>query len=48
MYMMTISRYGYLDCLTAVKVCREMANPNFGFKLQLQKYEMDKLEKVKQ
>jgi protein-tyrosine phosphatase len=44
MYMMTVSEHSFEECLTAVRACREVANPNFGFRLQLQKYAEGKLK----
>lgn len=46
MYMMTVSDHSFEECLTAVRACREVANPNFGFRLQLQKYGEGKLKDV--
>lgn len=37
-YIMTISTLGFEESLTVVKHCREIANPNFGFKTQMRKY----------
>ena len=36
---MTVSEKSFEECLTAVRACREIANPNFGFRLQLKQYE---------
>lgn len=46
MYIMTVSSLGFKDALKAVKHCRECANPNFGFRMQLQKYEDGPLSAV--
>ena len=46
MYMMTVSEHSFEECLAAVRMCREVANPNFGFRLQLQKYAEGKLKQV--
>ena len=44
---MTISEHNFEECLTAVRACREIANPNYGFRMQLKKYEEGKLKEVK-
>ena len=46
MYIMTVSTLGFEEALTVVQYCREMANPNFGFRMQLRKYSETKLEEV--
>ncbi|XP_064393396.1 dual specificity protein phosphatase 22-B-like [Halichondria panicea] len=43
MYLMTVSSLGFQDALMVVKHCREIANPNFGFRLQLKQYEEEQL-----
>ena len=45
-YMMTVSEFNFEECLTAVRACREVANPNYGFRLQLKQYEEGKMAKV--
>ncbi|XP_041454824.1 dual specificity protein phosphatase 22-like [Lytechinus variegatus] len=47
-YMMTVTDYKWEDCLRAVKTCRTVAHPNFGFQRQLQEYEYSKLTEFKQ
>ncbi|XP_072278538.1 dual specificity protein phosphatase 22-A-like isoform X2 [Pyxicephalus adspersus] len=39
-YLMTVTTYGWEDCLNAVKAVRSYADPNLGFQQQLQEYEM--------
>ncbi len=46
MYIMTVSSLGFQDALRVVKHCREPANPNFGFRTQLQRYQEEKLPDV--
>lgn len=46
-YMMTVTDYGWKDCLKAVRGARTYANPNFGFQRQLQAYDADKVTMVK-
>ena len=46
MYMMTVSEKNFEECLMAVRACREVANPNFGFRLQLKQYEEGKMREV--
>ena len=45
-YMMTVSEHGFEACLTAVRACREIANPNCGFRMQLKQYEEGKMKEV--
>lgn len=45
-YMMTVSEYNFEECLTAVRACREVANPNYGFRMQLKQYEEGKMTDV--
>ncbi len=44
MYIMTISSLDFEESLTVVQYCREIANPNFGFRTQLKKYEETKVD----
>jgi len=46
MYLMTISTLDFQEALTVVQFCREVANPNYGFRMQLMKYEQGKLKEV--
>ncbi|XP_053304277.1 dual specificity protein phosphatase 22-A-like [Spea bombifrons] len=39
-YLMTVTDFGWEDCLSAVKCVRSYADPNFGFQQQLQEYQM--------
>ncbi|KAM4614324.1 dual specificity protein phosphatase 22-A-like isoform 1-T1 [Discoglossus pictus] len=39
-YLMTVTNFGWEDCLSAVKAVRSYADPNFGFQQQLQEYQM--------
>lgn len=43
MYIMTVSSLDFEESLTVVQFCREMANPNFGFRQQLRVYSETKL-----
>ena len=47
MYLMSISSLGYNDSLIIVKHCRSVAGPNGGFIAQLEKYEKEKVVKVR-
>lgn len=42
-YMMTVTDYGWKDCLNAIRGARTYANPNFGFQRQLQNFHVEKL-----
>lgn len=46
MYLMTISSLSFEEALSVVQYCREVANPNLGFRMQLKKYEESTLEEV--
>ena len=46
MYLMTVSTLDFQEALTVVQFCREVANPNYGFRMQLMKYEEGKLKEV--
>jgi len=46
MYLMTISTLDFQEALTVVQFCREVANPNYGFRMQLMKYEQGNLKEV--
>ena len=35
------------ESLAVVKFCRDIASPNFGFRMQLKKFADEQLEKVK-
>ncbi len=43
---MTVSSLSFDESLTVVQYCREMANPNYGFRMQLQRYQENLLLKV--
>lgn len=45
-YMMTVTNYGWRDCLNAIRGARSYANPNFGFQRQLQNFGVEKLTAV--
>ena len=47
MYIMTVSSLDFEESLTVVQFCREMANPNFGFRQQLRVYSETKLPEVR-
>ena len=47
MYIMTVSTLDFEESLTVVQFCREMANPNFGFRQQLRAYSETKLPEVR-
>ncbi|XP_075432573.1 dual specificity protein phosphatase 22-A-like isoform X2 [Ascaphus truei] len=39
-YLMTVTNFGWEDCLSAVKSVRSYVGPNFGFQQQLLEYQM--------
>ncbi|XP_051512605.1 dual specificity protein phosphatase 22-A isoform X2 [Myxocyprinus asiaticus] len=39
-YLMTVTSYGWEECLTAVKAVRSFVGPNYGFQQQLQEFQM--------
>ncbi|XP_071973157.1 dual specificity protein phosphatase 22-A-like [Engystomops pustulosus] len=39
-YLMTVTAFGWEECLSAVKAVRSYVGPNLGFQQQLQEYEM--------
>ncbi|KAL3860313.1 hypothetical protein ACJMK2_010452 [Sinanodonta woodiana] len=43
-YIMTISTLGWRDALNAIRGTRNVANPNFGFQRQLQRFQEEMLE----
>jgi len=45
-YIMTVTGHSYRDTLTAVRQARPVANPNFGFKMQLQTFQDRQLRQV--
>ena len=44
---MCVSSLSMDESLAVVKFCRDIANPNFGFRMQLQKFQEEKLLKVR-
>ena len=44
---MCVSSLGMEESLTVVRFCRDIANPNFGFRMQLKKFAEEQLEKVR-
>ena len=44
MYVMTVSTLTYEEALTVLQYSRRVANPNFGFRMQLKKYARETLE----
>jgi len=46
-YIITLTTHNWRDTLSAVRHAREVANPNFGFTKQLEKYEREEVEKVR-
>uniref|UniRef100_A0A8D0GUW6 Dual specificity protein phosphatase 22-A-like n=1 Tax=Sphenodon punctatus TaxID=8508 RepID=A0A8D0GUW6_SPHPU len=43
-YLMTVTNFGWEECLAATKGVRSYVSPNFGFQQQLQEYEMTSLK----
>lgn len=46
-YLMTVTHYGWEDCLTAVKAVRSFVGPNYGFQQQLQEYQTTRVTEVR-
>lgn len=46
MYVLTISTLKYEEALAVLQFSRKVANPNFGFRMQLKKYCREILEQV--
>lgn len=45
-YLMTVTSYGWEECLTAVKAVRSFVGPNYGFQQQLQEFQMKQVSEV--
>lgn len=45
LYVMCVSSLGMEESLSVVRFCRDIANPNFGFRMQLKKFAEEQLEK---
>ena len=43
---MCVSSLGMEESLAVVRFCRDIANPNTGFRMQLKKFAREQLEKV--
>uniref|UniRef100_A0A8C6SJ29 Dual specificity phosphatase 22a n=1 Tax=Neogobius melanostomus TaxID=47308 RepID=A0A8C6SJ29_9GOBI len=39
-YLMTVTKYDWEECLSAIKAVRSFVGPNYGFQQQLQEYQM--------
>lgn len=48
MYLMTVSKLKFEEALSVVQHCREMANPNMGFRAQLVAYQQDNVDMVRE
>ncbi|CAI5782409.1 specificity phosphatase 22-A-like [Podarcis lilfordi] len=46
-YLMTVTNFGWEECLTATKAVRSYVSPNFGFQEQLQEYEVTLLKEYR-
>lgn len=46
-YLMTVTHYGWEECLSAVKAVRSFVGPNYGFQQQLQEYQTMRVAEVK-
>lgn len=46
-YLMTVTHYGWEECLSAVKAVRSFVGPNYGFQQQLQEYQTTRVTEVK-
>lgn len=45
-YLMTVTNYGWEECLSAVKAVRSFVGPNYGFQQQLQQFQMTQVSEV--
>ncbi|XP_046721071.1 dual specificity protein phosphatase 22-A isoform X2 [Silurus meridionalis] len=45
-YLMTVTTYGWEECLSAVKAVRSFVGPNCGFQQQLQQFQRTQLSEV--
>ena len=45
-YLMTVSTLSFDDALEVVQYCRDIAYPNYGFRMQLQRFQEDRLLSV--
>ena len=39
-YLLTVTKVGWQEAIEAIRCCRHVANPNFGFQRQLQEFEV--------
>ncbi|KAL1256461.1 hypothetical protein QQF64_012006, partial [Cirrhinus molitorella] len=46
-YLMTVTNYGWEECLTAVKAVRSFVGPNYGFQQQLQDFQMKQVSETR-
>ncbi|XP_051727016.1 dual specificity protein phosphatase 22-A isoform X2 [Ctenopharyngodon idella] len=46
-YLMTVTSYGWEECLTAVKAVRSFVGPNYGFQQQLQEFQMKQVSEYR-
>lgn len=46
-YLMTVTRYSWEECLSAVKAVRSFVGPNYGFQQQLQEYQTAQVSEVR-
>ncbi|XP_015282581.1 PREDICTED: dual specificity protein phosphatase 22-A-like [Gekko japonicus] len=46
-YLMTVTNFGWEECLAAIKTVRSYVSPNFGFQQQLQEYEKTLLKEYR-
>ncbi|XP_061077722.1 dual specificity protein phosphatase 22-A [Conger conger] len=46
-YLMSVTSYGWEECLSAVKAVRSFVGPNFGFQQQLQEFQMTRVSEYR-
>ncbi|XP_017565462.1 dual specificity protein phosphatase 22-A [Pygocentrus nattereri] len=46
-YLMTVTNYGWEECLSAVKAVRSFVGPNYGFQQQLQQFQMTQISEYR-
>ena len=45
-YLIVVAKIGWQDAIEAIRICRSVANPNYGFQRQLEDFEFKKADEV--
>ena len=45
-YLIVVANVGWQDAIQAIRMCRSVANPNYGFQRQLEDFELKKAGEV--